>query len=72
MNDSYMNIIKYYCYPNEKYPRTKYEVSLSEHKELFLKAAAEFIENVRLREKHPIETWSNHEERWNYHLKNNL
>lgn len=69
MNSKYIEIIKYYCYPNEKYPSERYQSMPSEHKQLFLQAAAEFIENVRLKQNHPIEDWSNHEERWNYITK---
>lgn len=68
-NEQYFNIIKYYCYPNTKYPKEKYQTIPDEHKQLYVEAAAEFIQNVRFKYNHDFQNWSNHEDMWNSILK---
>lgn len=68
----HLNVIKYYCYPNEHAPPKIYDSMNEEAEKLLLEATAEFIVNVRLKFNHPFHQWSNHQETWDFVLKNTL
>jgi hypothetical protein len=67
--DEFIRQIENYAYPSWRAPRDLYKQLTNRQRTLFIKAALEFIINVRYCNRNNIEEWISHKEHWDSFLK---